>query len=182
MPCYDAPMNEKQIASPERVSQLAEAGLSQAEIADRLGITRQGVQQIVKRNGISCVSKRGNQQRAVARSARVDRFRRECEGMTAEEAAQHIGVSVVTVGNYAKETGTVLAAGGDKRLSLSRITEMVVKAAPEFAAEGLTKTQGARKLGISPKHFTAIVHRRNDLRSLPWRDGRRKAAPVANTA
>lgn len=158
----------KRAVSIKRVAALAATGLCQSEISRRLGVSHQRVSQIVKKHGIECarLSKRAMPE---TRSERIRRLKAECGGMTATEAAKHLGVDTATVRNDESASGFDGLAQ-TKRRTRSDQTKRILKEAPALAARGLSKTEAARELGVSPPLFMVKLARY--LSDLQWRDGR----------
>ena len=155
-------------AKIERIREMGRT-MTQSEIARELGVTQQAVGEMARKYGIETATT----VQARNYEAAKQRFVAECQGMVAKEAAAHMGVRVETIYLYAKATGVKLPRASTAP-PLSDRTLKVLAEAPAMAAEGLTKTEAARRLGIAPPQFTIAVGRH--LPDLKWRDGRRKAA------
>ena len=153
-------------STADQVAELAKTGMTQFDIARRLGVTPQRVSQIAKRRGLP---------------SRVDvlkrRLREECEGMTHTDAARHLGASVSAVAKWTEDLpdGFLIDGRGHGRgrsggAKKSDATKRIIEQAPALAKKGMSKSDAARKLGVSPPTFTTQV-----LRYLPhvkWHDGR----------
>lgn len=161
--------------TPDCVAALAAGGANQTEIARELGVSRQRVHQIVRQHGITLLAD-GRLKAAAARAgdstALRAKFMGECEGMTAAEAAERLGVTTATVYRYAKVCGRKTRAAYPARNKRTPTTERILAAAPELAAKGMSKTEAAKALGVPPA--TLIVAAHTYLPDLIWRDGRRK--------
>ena len=152
-------------STAEQVAELAKTGMTQFDIARRLGVTPQRVSQIAKRRGLPSRAEVLKRQ-----------LREECQGMTHIDAARHIGASVSVVAKWTEDLPDDFLidgrghgrgrSGGTKTATTKRIIEEV----PALAKQGLSKSDAARRLGVSPPTFTTQV-----LRYLPhvkWHDGR----------
>lgn len=161
---------------------LAAKGLSQSDIAVRLGVTRQCVSQIVKKHGIEYDRKRVVRNtksirkiieaRRIERIKRIERMKSECVGMTATQAARHLGVHVSRVYADMNESGFDGLVRFANRMGgrLSEQSKRIVEAAPALAERGLSKSDAARELGIPVPSFHVAIHRH--LSDIKWRDGR----------
>lgn len=153
----------------EQVAELASKGIGAIEMAEKFGVTRQRVYQIAKRHGIKLPRERsGEQRRDALRVARRLRLTSECAGMTAKEASSHLGLSVVCVRNDAKAVGFKLATPPLPRRKDR--TVRIIEAAPNLALKGLSKTDAAHEIGVSPAVFSIVVWKY--CPDIKWHDGR----------
>ena len=59
----------------------------------------------------------------------------------------------------------------DARGQMGEVTMRIIQEAPALAEEGLTKTEAAKRMGVSTRKFHSVCS--NHLRSIEWRDGRK---------
>lgn len=151
-----------------RIVELRQSGLTLAEVGAKFGITKERVRQIVKEAGV--VAKHAVHTRTKETLARIERFRAECGGMTDHEAAKLLGVHQSTVRKYEKATGLRLAREPNRGLQLAPHTIRMIEESPALAAQGMSKTEAARELGVDCALFHVQI--RKYLPDLKWRDGR----------
>lgn len=92
-------------------------------------------------------------------------------GMPSRELAAKYGITRQRVSHI------TMAAGvrRDKVFVLSERVRRMIEAAPALAAEGLTKSAAARRLGVTHSHFVQVVARH--LPNLEWQRHKRPRSP-----
>ena len=152
-------------STADQVAELAKTGMTQFDIARRLSVTPQRVSQTAKRRGLPSRAEVLKQQ-----------LREECQGMTHTDAARHIGASVSVVAKWTEDLpdGFLIDGPGHGRGrsggTKTATTKRIIEEAPALAKQGLSKSDAARRLGVSLPTFTTQV-----LRYLPhvkWHDWR----------
>lgn len=128
-----------------RVAELAATGISQSEIARRLGVSPQRVSHIAKRRGLPSRVENLKQ-----------RLRNERQGMSHTAAAERLGVSVSVIGKWNADLpkgflvdGRAHGTGGRKS-AVKAATRRIIEEAPALAAQGVSKSDAARRLDVSP--------------------------------
>jgi DNA-binding CsgD family transcriptional regulator len=148
------------MSAADKYRDCAARGLSQAEAARELGVSREAVWLATKRYGIAFVSQAARVLAPARRAAVADLARR---GMTNHEIAAEAGVGIVTAIKHRKAAGIPCNRKPQAHPVVNQIAAL--------AADGLTVSEVAAALGIARSNVSWIK-KRHGIRFL--RDGRFK--------
>ena len=165
---------ERSGGDPERpcrvreISALAERGLPQSAVAERLGVSRQRISTIAKRHGVTFRPALAAQATKDALVSCRDR------GMTRAEAAEALGCCYTTILNRIAKHRIRWPKDVSRPKQHGPVAKAILENVAVLASRGFSKAEAAAELGIDRNVFTVTVHRY--CPGVPFVDGRRKRA------
>lgn len=143
------------------------AGVPSHELTAKYGISRQRISSITTAAGV-------RRDRVAEQPPSVKRMLAEApalaaEGLTRTAAARRLGVLPESLSRLVAKHMPDLEWTRHRPPRSAHVQRMIDEA-PALAAEGLSKTDAARRLGVAPATFTSMMHRH--LLDLEWHDGR----------
>ena len=126
----------------DRVREIAANGDTQATAAKTLGVSRQWIRQLAKTHDIE-FSPPSHQHRR-------QRMASECVGMTARQAADHLGISLALAYSDAKSIQGFEFAPAPVGRPLGETAIRIDAELPALAEQGMTQSEAARTLDVWP--------------------------------